>query len=485
MIFLSILTGLTSLMPILIVGIKGVFYSIDPEVMYVGNALSFIKIGQIQYIDHPGTPSILLVSLLLWPLRIFAKLISRTPFVLWAFEHYEIVFFYLRILFGGMFSFGVWIFLKAVRLITKSMIFVFFAWAGLLIFTPTLRLGSGITPETVSFLLVAIWLWYLAKFLNNPDMDTIMALGILSGVALANKFTNLYVVMASLLLPNLIKSLNRRQKFVNLIVVAIMALSGFILGTWTIRDKYRFLFGWAIKLLTSTGIHAGGARVIFDWPSYWQSIITIHHQLPWFWVGILIILATSFFQKKLLPLTVAFIVGVLTFAKYPLTYYQLSNYVVLVFIMSFLLSKFSKLMTLTLVIFMLPLVKGNVNDYFHSISDAMAKTEILERYIDANPAKKATLWEWGRAKTPALLLTMSPDWHGSIFAGEKERLNLPAYELFPIPKEKVFDLCWDQLYIQKVSIKEFMDRYPGKSFNNIAIPGSDDMVLLTSNHCFN
>lgn len=485
MIFLSILTGLTSLMPILIVGIKGVFYSIDPEVMYVGNALSFIKIGQIQYIDHPGTPSILLVSFLLWPFRFYAKLVDHTPFVLWAFKNYSVVFLYLRMWQGILFALGTWIFLKAVKTSTDSVVMVVFSWLLLLIYSPFLRLGSGITPETISFLLSTIWVWILAKFLNRPDIGLIPVLGIISGIAVANKFTNLFLIVASVSLPIYLKHLDWRQKLVNSSFIFLMALAGFMMGTWSIRDKYRVLFGWVIKLATSTGIHAGGTKAIFDWPIYLQSLVALHHQIPWLFFGVALILLISIVKRKLFVLVLIFTIGVLVLAKYPLTYYQLSNYTVLTFLLTSLLSKMNKAFVVLACLFLLPLTSYTVNDYLKTTSLAMNRTKVLETYLENHPPKKATLWEWGRAKDPALLLTISPDWHGGIFEVEKLTMNLDAVELFPIPADKVFDLCWDQLFIQGVSVKSFIDKYPERRFEKEKITGSDNMFLLHSKHCTN
>lgn len=485
MIFLSIFTGLTSLLPIFLIGVKGIFYSIDPEVMYVGNALSYIKIGQIQYIDHPGTPTIMLAALLLWPFRLYAKLVDHVPFVLWSFKHYGELFLYLRIWQGALLTLAVWIFLKAVKSVTGSWTMIIFSWLLLFLFPPFLRLGTGISPETLSFLLSSIWVWVLAKFLNKPDVGLVPFLGIISGLAVANKFTNLFLIAAATSLPTYLKSLNWRQKAINSLITLLVASGGFIVGTLSIRDKYQVLLGWVVKLVTSTGIHAGGAKAIFDWPSYWQAIITLHYQLPWLYFGLALTLLISIIRRKSTMLVIIYTVGVLVFAKYPLSYYQLSNYTVLVFLIAFLFSKIDKLLIAVVCLFFLPLVVSTTNDYLKTTYVAMYKTRALENYIDDHPSKVRELWEWGRAKTPALLLTMSSDWHGSIFSDEKVGLNLPAYELFPISKERVFDICWDQLYIQKISIKWFTDRYLEKKLRQNQISGNDDMMMISSDHCIN
>ena len=97
----------------------------------------------------------------------------------------------------------------------------------------------------------------------------------------------------------------------------------------------------------------------------------------------------------------------------------------------------------------------------------------------------AILWEWGRAKDPAVLWTTSSDWHGGMFLAEKEALKLSSYELFPIPSEKVFDLCWDQLYIQKASVGAFVEKHAGRPLDSNLIEGTGDMVFIESAHCVN
>lgn len=479
----SLLAGLVAVLPVLTGGLKGVFYSIDPEVMYVGNALSYIKVHQIQYFDHPGTPSILTLANLLWPWRIYTKLIAQTPFVLWSLKHYDLIFFYLRLWQGVIFGLAVWIFLKAVNLVTGSRLVVILAWVGLLIFSPTLRLGSGITPETISFLIASVWLIFLAKFLKRPEVGLVPVLGLISGLAVANKFTNLFLVLASITLALTLRSLSWRQRLANSLIALAMAVAGFVTGTWPIRDKYQLLFGWVVKLMTSTGIHAGGEKALFDWPSYWQSVLAVHHQEPWltFAIGLIVLMSVVFGRLRIL--IGIFVMGVLVFAKYPLTYYQLANYVVLVFLLSVLFSRVNKFFIGVLILILLFPVRSSMSSYLKTTSSAISKTSVLETYVGTYPPMKATLWEWGRAKDPAVLLTTSRDWHGNIFVAEREALKRPVYELYPVPVDKVFDLCWDQLYIQKVSVKTFFEKHPGKTLDYNLIPGSDDMILIKSDHC--
>ena len=427
MTFLAIVVGFISLLPMLVIGVKGVFFSIDPEVMYIGNALSYIKSGQIQYIDHPGTPSILAVGYLLWPFRIYAKLIDHVPFILWAFKHYAIVFLYLRVWQGILFTLGVWIFLKSVKAVVGSTMVVMMSLLSLLIYSPFLRLGSGVTPETLSFLLTSIWVWKLAKFLRSPEVSLIPVLGVISGLAVANKFTNLFLIAASISLPLGLRNLNLRQRLANSLIVLVAALFGFVIGTWSIRDKYKILFNWVYDLITSTGIHAGGEKAIFEWTSYRDSVISLHHQIPWLFLGIILTLSISIVQKRLSTLVVIFAIGVLAFAKYPLTYYQLSNYTVLVFLLALLLSRMNKMILVAISMLLLPLVSSTINGYLTTTTLAMSRAKALEDYIIKHPAKKATLWEWGRAKDPALLLTTSSGWHGNMFADEMKDMKTSTF----------------------------------------------------------
>lgn len=475
-------------------GLAGVFYSIDPEVMYVGNALSYIKIHQIQYIDHPGTPTIIALAYLLWPWRIYAKLIAHTPFVLWSLRHYDLVFWYLRLWQGLILGGAVWFFLKAITLSTDSKLATLFAWLALLVFSPTLRLGSGITPETMSFLITSIWLLLLAKHLKRPAVNLIPVLGLVSGLAVANKFTNLFLMLAATGLPLTLWPLSWPQKLANSLIAFLMATIGFVVGTWAIRDKYQALIKWLIDLVTSTGIHAGGEKALFDISSHWRSIRAIYHQEVWIAVFSVLLITILLFQvrrrrkifhQQALILAGVFGAGILIMAKYPLSYYQLTNYVVVVFLLSVLLGRLNRVWLVTLILILFTAVKPGIASYLSSVSAAVTRTMALETFIRNHPAEKAAVWEWGRAKAPAVLWTISSDWHGEIFAPEREGLKLPFYELSAVPSGKLFDLCWDQLFIQKASVAAFLGKYPEIKLATTSLIGSDDMYLVRSKHCGN
>ena len=490
---LSGLAGLLSLLPILIGGKEGIFYSIDPESMYVGNALSYIKAHQIDYVDHPGTPTILTLATALAPWRAYAKLIIHEPFILWSLTHLDLIFGYLRLWQVMILMGAIFVFLSAIYVLTSSRLSVLGAWLAILIFSPTLWLGPSIGPETETLLIGSFWLLILAKFLKKPRMDLMVVLGLVAGLAVANKFTALFLIVSSVLLPLTLRRLLWYQKLANMGIVGLIAGMGFMIGTWPIKRNYNLLWKWLLKLISSTGIHGSGKKAIFDFSSYKESVLALYHQEPAIVVLIglflLILIYWGVVDRnkrlflRLMLLGGVFIVGVLVFAKYPLTYYQLTNFAVLVFLITALLNKFNKIYLVLLILILLPTFKTKVNKYLINQSTAIAKTVTLENFVTSHPAKKATLWEWGRTEDFARLWITSRSWHGDLFTIEREKMELAMDELDLSKLENVFELCWDQIYIQQVSAVRFLAKYPLAQKDYKPIGDSGGMALIESDHC--
>ena len=108
-ILLTLAIGFFVLTPFLKFGTDGVFFSIDPDVVYVSNALSNIKYSVIGFYDHPGIPASSLLTLFLLPFRFYAKFISHENFFQFFVNNYSYEFVYLRVLQDLVFSLGIFI----------------------------------------------------------------------------------------------------------------------------------------------------------------------------------------------------------------------------------------------------------------------------------------------------------------------------------------------------------------------------------------
>lgn len=495
---LATLTILFSLYPVISVGKKGVFYSIDPDIHYYGNSLAFIEKGTVYYTDHPGTPTIVLHTLLLTPLRVYSNLLLHESFMDWAFRNYSAVFLYARFFQGLIFFSGLIVFLLTIREITKSCFAVVFAWLAVLAFSPAIYLGSSISAGALSFLTVSVWLFALSNFLKERSLTYIPILSLIAGFAVANKITNLFLVAATLSLNFFPRQVNLSEKTKNLLYSTFLAALGFIAGTLPVLHKYRNVFRRFWIFATSTKIHGGGERSLLDIPSYLASVRTLLVREEWIFYFMAGAVLVSVFlvivnKRKLFSvsnvLLVIFLAGVAIFAKFDLSHYQLANYTAIVFLGLWKIRKAPNIVFLLITFLAISAASTNIAKYSAYVLKTGQKVKNLEEFISKNPAKKGTVWEWGKSKDFALLWTR--DWGAGVFSDQLSALSPPlmivntGWETVKVGRESkdTFDVCWDKMYIQDSSLPKFLDRYPEREFKRVNIPGNEKMVLLESDHC--
>lgn len=498
--FFSLFTFFVTAYPVTKSDPSATFYTIDPDVHYLSNSFLYIKTGQIQYNGHPGTPTIILHSYTLFPLRIYAKLIAKIPFSLWVFQNAEFVYHYIRIFQSLLLSVSVGIFLLSISKMTKSTASIIFAWMALFVYSTMPQTGSSIVPETTSFFIISVWFLIFSSSIKKVfQLSTQTILLIISGVALANKFTNVTLVFVVLTLVLLTPKLKLKNRIINLLKSVFLTVLTFVISTWPIRATYPNVFRWVSILASTAGTHGSGKKTIFDTSSYLTSVNSLVHNEIWpisimfLTILVLIFLLTTHRIKIRNPIvTLAFIAftGTVVFAKYPLSHYQLVNYVSIIFVASFVLSYLPNLLVITLPLLLLPMVLINLTNYYQSVFQAMSKTIQFEKYIIDHPSKKGTLWEWGRTKDFSYL--WSRDWASGMFDEElkKYRPNLLAItsDLEQIKVDNrhlvnVFDVCWDKFYIQQAVAPLFLKKYNDRQFKYTPIPNTDNMAVIESNHC--
>jgi hypothetical protein len=494
---LSLLTFAITSTPVVIGGLEGIFYALDPDIMYLGNALSWIKMHQIHYIDHPGTPAIILLSIAYAPLRALSKLYFRVPFIHWALENHDIVFMYSRLFQSLVLSVSIYIFLKTIFGITKLNSSTLLSWLALTVFTPFFYLGSSISPETTSFLIVSVWVYIFARFLKKPSPLIVSALSLLAGVALANKFTNLALVIASPLLIFTLRKLSFKQKVYNLAINLPMTLLGFFFGTWTIRKAYPLMFRWVTRLATTSKLHGGGESTLFSWENYKNSALSILHldttAVIFTGISLLILVIitkrnTKFLSAQNIVFSTALLISFI-FIKYPLSHYHLANYTIFIFLLAINLPALKRSLPLLLAVLLLPSFYSSVLRYNALVTSASSESRFLSQFIKNNPSKKATVWEWGRSNDMALL--WGRGWSGGSYDPELSTLHPNLYQLKSDFQEialshwdskPVFEVCWDHLYIQKVSTERFLNQYKDYPFKLQPIPQTH-MNFIISDHC--
>ncbi len=493
---LPLITFILVVLPLVSNQASGVFFAVDPDVMYLSNALSYIKGHQIHYIDHPGTPTILWLATIFLPLRVLAKFVLHTPFILWAVTDITFIYYYARIIQAILLGFSIGLFLLALYRSTKSTLSVLLGWISLMSYQSFLHAGTALAPESLTLLFISSWLFLFQRFINSYSLMTIIFISLISGLAVANKLSNLFLVFITLSLILIIPKLSKLQKFFNLCLNSFSVVLGFVIGIWPIRGNYSSLFNWVVRLLTFTGVHGGGPRGLFSYQTWLQSasaLVGSNHEAALIIIFLALVfvwqLLTNRKKNKFILTVFAWaLLGTLTFAKYPLSHYQFANYVLLIFSGSLLIRRLPKTAKSILILFLISPMFLVVSKYHFVITKTINQAIAVEDYSNKNRSPHASIWEWAYSKDFALLWGRS--WSGGSFDQEllairpdlleiasPTHLRLNYYDTKPF-----FEVCWDRLYVQKTSWPIFKEAHPENPFVVEEIPGTD-LLSVSSSHC--
>ncbi len=487
--------------PLVRFGLSGVFYTIDPDVQYLSNSFSYIEKGKIQYDVHPGTPTIVLHAFAMWPLRIYAKLIEHQPFMTWVFNNVENVYYYIRIYQSILLGISIGLFLLSIYIFSKSSVLLVSAWLGLFTYTVFPYFGSTIVPETTSLFLISLWLLVFSISHQRLTFRNLLVLSIVSGIAVANKFSNLTLMPITALLVVYIPKLDIQKRLKHAVTSTLTMILFFFVATWPIRRSYAGLWSWVSVLASTTGTHGGGKRAIFDLSAYMASLGSLVHR-EWWSVLIVVVSLGSLLGmiaiKKVRikdPISLMGFVALLAaivYAKFPLSHYQLANFTLILFVGSVTMSKLSPLVAVVIFVTLVSPASANLVNYGRTSFMMMDKAATLEKYVGRHPSSKGTLWEWARNRDFSFL--WGRDWAHGVFDKELSRYrpNLLAISS-DMDKIKVnnrelrgvFEVCWNKFYVQSVTAPAFLAKYAYKNLRYIKIPGIEDIGLIESDHCEN
>lgn len=495
----SAISSLISIYPATIYGLKTSLFSFEPDVPYVANAMSYIYTNTIQYSAHPATPSIVLMSYTLLPLRMYSKMIAQVPFYVWTINNQNFLFLYERYYVAILFFLSNFIFIFSLYSYTKQYKLALMGWLGLWAYTNTPYLGIIIQSEPLTFLIVSIWLFFLLRFSKNKSIYDYVLLCLISGIAIANKLPNLFFVFSSLSLSFFL-NVNLRKKLIISIAGFLISVMSFIFFTWPIRTQYSNLWLWIVHLSTHSGIHGRGGVEIFNLNSQFVNLSTLFslEKYAFYIIFAIILLWVLFFIKTkfvnwLNPytlVTIWMIFGILVFSKFPLSHYSQFHFLVILFLGIYLLKEVKLIPYLIIISFFSFIGSKNLINYWQTNILEVNKNLVLEEFVKSNPTKTATVWEWARSTDYSLLHIR--DWSGSNYGDflKSQRPNLynlssdmtkiiVGYNI----KEDVFSVCWDKMYIQDSELPRFLEKYSTYKFDKIKIVGSKDMWLIKSNHC--
>lgn len=488
---------LISFFPVLEVGAKGSFFSIDPNVMYVSNALSYIKTKQIHYFDHPGTPSIVLLSFAFTPLRLYTKFVAKLNFISWSAIHYDVVFFYARAWMSLIVGAGLGVLFYSIYKFTNKSSSIFLLAVLLLTFPPFYYLGISISAEALNFLLAALWLLLLVIFVKREKMFFLYAMALLAGVAFGNRATSVALALSTLTLGLTYGEKIISNRVLSVVKLLILEVLGYYFALWPIRRKILIVTKIILFLSGGTKIHGGGSGQFFAVDKFLKSlqflttndnvaVVTSVAVVLYCFVKLFSSVKTSKYLATV-GLTTAFVV--MGFAKFPLDHYQTVNYLLLSFIgVSFASFTVTNLQLLTLpllLIFIIPITNG----FLKGLTKSINTTVSLRNFENMHAAKEGTVWQYGRSEEFAIL--WSRYWGRGIFEEELKKFNPPIYELenglqdvgLSLSEQKpLFDICWDRLYLENKSLESFLLKYKDMEFDVAKVPNTN-LDLITSKHC--
>jgi hypothetical protein len=496
-ILLSVISVIFSIYPIIVYRTSGIFYTIDPDIHYLSNVILYIKNHQLQFIGHPGTPTIIFLSFALAPLRAYAKFFSNEGFVDWVFNNYSLVVLYTRLIQSLIFGLSLFIYLSTVYKISKRLILVFLVWIILLTFTPFLFMGSSISPETLSFLFTSVFVLIFYYYIKSGFLYYLPFLSFLAGLAVANKFTNFFLLLIPVLIILFARKVKWLQKIYNLFLLAICSIAGFVYGTFPIRSRYPQLYKWAYDLVFSTGIHAGGEKVLFDINAYLVSIeMLINREKILYGIITLSLLGIIFYglrNKKNISLDVLVLylvglLGVIIFSKYNLSHYQLANYLVIIVFVGYLLKRTKAVFIVGVIILLIPSVLKNVNFYRNTLFKGIENSYKLRIFEESNKSNQGIVWEWAKSEDFALI--WSSDWASGIFNEQLKKKDPILYglngDMVSVRQGgqtfELFDVCWDKLYIQEVTLPAFLE-VNDERLLKISKISNTKIYLVQSDHC--
>ncbi len=326
---------------------RSFFYVSDPDIVYITNALLYTKYHIILYIDHPGTPTIMLTYYLFIPLRLIAKYILHEGFIQWSFDNFALLTYYLRIFQLLLFSGSLFIFLKLIKSMSDSLFVTIFALLSAISF---LGIGYAITvnPENLSLFLAVVWLAFFVKFVKTRRYYLNVILVFIAGIAFANKFTNGLLFILSVLLPIFVTRAKLSQRIVMMEANLTIFAQAFLVGVWPIRNNLKGIYDWANFILAHGGIHGTGNMSFFNWPIYSESVMRLLNTQPATFLFVLFTIGLGIYllAKKQMKFTDPFaflmglaLIGFSVFIKYPLMYYNNINLLLLIFCACYFLTK--------------------------------------------------------------------------------------------------------------------------------------------------
>jgi hypothetical protein len=479
---------------------RGMTYiSIDPEIMYISNALRFIKEGQIGYLDHPGTFSITALSLFYFPIRLFTRFSVHQNFIAWSMPNFDFLFMYSRITSLALATISMFIFLYSIHLLNKSVFAVvmsFFSFFGL---PAVYFLQFGVSAEPMSFILAAIWLLFITFWLKSKKYFWLPVICFVSGLAFGNRATSAFLIPASLCFIIFdSRKLVISRMFSAFCLLGIVIL-GFMVSLWPVHSNIPGVINGIFDFATHSEMHLGGTFSFIDWRTVLASLNgfmdlprSTFFILVFGWSFVAAFFARGMKDRQSVPLAavgVVMMIGVISYAKFPLIHYQLVNFIVLIYIFSYFVNKFPSLIKFALILATFGIFVVNTEKFYTDFSSEVNRLMFLNDFVESHPSRIARVWDWSKSREFALIWVRS--WGNGLYDEQMKTLVPGIFGLEPdfihistsfYDKKYISNICWDQMYLQRDSLAKLLTLYP-KLKSSIQVIGDTGMYFVDYTNC--
>jgi hypothetical protein len=487
-------------------GLLGTFFEIDPDVVYVSEAISFLNLRGIHYSDHPGTPAILLLSLITSPIYFFTKL-KREPAIDWIFQNFDFVVHWARFFGILICSSGITLWTLAFYRITKNFGITLLFFSFIVIYPKRLNMELNLNNEIFGIFFSGIWFFAYSNYFRDTSIRGLFLLSILSGVVIAVKFTYFAIVGATLIIILLdVKrfTLGKRQSFKNIGICISMIIFAFFASIIPVWYKLPSLYSWVIALATHDDMYGSGKEVFFSTKNFItlkQFLIT--HSIISISISVLTTLVLiAYLLKKISKTSMLIVVATwipfLIFSKFGQLRYEMINFFIII---AFSLIATNQLFansnrwvkSLTPILISLFILNYDQRLLFFTwdlIKKEITTTQSFQSFLIRESKNKGSLFGNGNSKEFAYLF--SNDWSDGLFTKQLENIE-PKIFIFAPPYYKnlkkpnsdrvnVFEVCWENLYFNNRTVGEFKAYYKEAIFVETKIQNTD-LVQLKSDHC--
>ena len=275
----------------------GIYFlkSVDPEYAYLFNGAIMADLKpDIYYVDHPGTPLVVLIAVVIRVVHAFRGGEDMlTDFVKNPEIYLRAALYTIEVLSAAViFLLGLFVY-KKTRNIVLALFLQLIPFAHYL----GLETQARLIPESMMVIVISFWVMLIIRMNYDKEIGIhtqrySLALGVLFGFSLALKLTLLPFVIIPLVILSGVKS--------RLWFAATAAVSFFVFA-FPILFKYHTFYTWVKNILTHTGSYGGGDKGIAHWNEFAEHLRLQIANTPYLMISLVflaIVLILYFSMRK-------------------------------------------------------------------------------------------------------------------------------------------------------------------------------------------